>query len=316
MDNQHVNDADASGTLRFQTSDGTDLNGTLLRLAPGQIVFEVYHPRPVIRNSEVLTDVRIRSSGEPIYHGRAVVSNVVHTGLVVVCEATLSDRWAQGDLASSVHEPEHLRLACDRFFHQWQQSYRVIPELKVLIADMHSFLSDLRSWADHIELGIRSMPSGSRLDLELEVIDRLSASMVPALNSLFEKFENVATKVPPELKASHHSFVKRQLHPLVLCAPFAYRTFQKPLGYAGDYEMVNMILRDPREGGSLFAKLLNVWFVSQPPAEAHRNRIRFLTEKIRTEILRVRQSSRKTRIFNLGCGPAGEVQDFLTHSDL
>lgn len=34
----------------------------------------------------------------------------------------------------------------------------------------------------------------------------------------------------------------------MLCSPFAYRAYHKPLGYAGDYEMVNMIARDPYEG--------------------------------------------------------------------
>ena len=97
----------------------------------------------------------------------------------------------------------------------------------------------------------------------------------------------------------------------MLCAPFAWRTFTKPLGYAGDYEMVNMILRDPHEGASLFAKLLNVWFLLQPPAEAHRNRIDYLTQKLVEETVRAGTPSRPARVFNLGCGPAAEVQRFL-----
>ena len=55
---------------------------------------------------------------------------------------------------------------------------------------------------------------------------------------------------------------------LLLSSPFLYRAYQKPLGYAGDYEMVNMIARDPYEGGSLFAKVVNLWFLSQWPARA------------------------------------------------
>jgi extracellular factor (EF) 3-hydroxypalmitic acid methyl ester biosynthesis protein len=102
----------------------------------------------------------------------------------------------------------------------------------------------------------------------------------------------------------------------LLCAPFVYRTFQKPLGYAGDYEMVNMILRSPYEGSSLFAKLLNTHFWSQPPAEAHRNRITYLTEQLVHETQRVAKEGRTARIFNLGCGPAKEIQNFLTREDI
>ena len=69
------------------------------------------------------------------------------------------------------------------------------------------------------------------------------------------------------------SFTERQLHPLLLCCPFMYRIFAKPLGYAGDYEMMNMIVRNDNEGGSLFAKLLQAYILNQAPAIAVRNRV-------------------------------------------
>jgi extracellular factor (EF) 3-hydroxypalmitic acid methyl ester biosynthesis protein len=43
---------------------------------------------------------------------------------------------------------------------------------------------------------------------------------------------------------------------------------------------------------------------------AHRNRIDYLVEKLRTECAR-RVTRGKTRIFNLACGPAVEIQRFL-----
>ncbi|MBI4527579.1 MAG: class I SAM-dependent methyltransferase, partial [Deltaproteobacteria bacterium] len=106
------------------------------------------------------------------------------------------------------------------------------------------------------------------------------------------------------------------LHPQLLCSPFAYRTYHKPLGYAGDYEMVNMILRDPLEGSSLFAKTVNLWFLSQAPAEAHRNRIKYLTKLLVEETRRVARDGRPIRIFDLGCGPAGEIQKFLIQDEI
>jgi extracellular factor (EF) 3-hydroxypalmitic acid methyl ester biosynthesis protein len=112
----------------------------------------------------------------------------------------------------------------------------------------------------------------------------------------------------------HQVFARRQLHPMLLSSPFLYRTFAKPLGYAGDYEMVNMIMRDPFEGGSLYSKIVNHWFWQQAPAEAHRNRIKYLTDQITAQALRARQKGRKARVANLGCGPAHEVQRFIQQS--
>jgi extracellular factor (EF) 3-hydroxypalmitic acid methyl ester biosynthesis protein len=77
-----------------------------------------------------------------------------------------------------------------------------------------------------------------------------------------------------------------------------------------------MILRDPHEGGSLFAKLLNTWFLSQSPAEAHRNRVKYLTARLREESLRAVRGNRRLRVLNLGCGPAGEVHAFMREDEL
>jgi extracellular factor (EF) 3-hydroxypalmitic acid methyl ester biosynthesis protein len=51
--------------------------------------------------------------------------------------------------------------------------------------------------------------------------------------------------------------------------------------------------------------------VKQPPAEAHRNRIKYLTERLGLETQRVIRSGGPARIFNFACGPAVEVQNFL-----
>jgi extracellular factor (EF) 3-hydroxypalmitic acid methyl ester biosynthesis protein len=88
------------------------------------------------------------------------------------------------------------------------------------------------------------------------------------------------------------------------------------LGYAGDYEMVNMITRNPYEGGSLYAKVVNLWFLRQWPAQAHRNRIAYLRRILVQETLRSQRLGRPIRILNLGCGPVREIQEFLRNDSI
>jgi extracellular factor (EF) 3-hydroxypalmitic acid methyl ester biosynthesis protein len=140
--------------------------------------------------------------------------------------------------------------------------------------------------------------------------------VVPAINNLFERFEVVAQRIEPDMQPAHRAFGKRQLHPLLLCSPFVYRTFQKPLGYAGDYEMVNMMFRDPCEGSTLFAKMVNTYALQLPPIVAHRNRIVYLKERLLQETRRVAGQHRAMKVFNLGCGPAHEIQQFLAETPL
>jgi extracellular factor (EF) 3-hydroxypalmitic acid methyl ester biosynthesis protein len=101
-----------------------------------------------------------------------------------------------------------------------------------------------------------------------------------------------------------------------MCDPFSYRVFHKPLGYAGDYEMVNMILRHQPQGGSLFAKIINYTFLESGPVVAHRNRITYLTAMLHKESGRIAAEGRRCRVLNLGCGPAVEVQNFLREDDV
>jgi extracellular factor (EF) 3-hydroxypalmitic acid methyl ester biosynthesis protein len=160
------------------------------------------------------------------------------------------------------------------------------------------------------------MPAGDRGERERETASLIAGAAFGTLDAMFEKLEAIAATIEPDLRPAHEVYVRRQLHPLVLSAPFAFRSVQKPLGYAGDYEMVNMILRDSHEGGSLFAKVLNRWFVKQAPAEAHRNRIKYLTDQLVRETLRCRDRGIPCRVYSAGCGPAGELQAFLAASEL
>lgn len=305
--------------VSFQTSQGSELQATLLQVTRFQVVLETYSPASVLRASEVLNGFRIIAGSHPLYSGRAIVKSVVSTGNVTVCQATLEDSWLHPEAMLAALDGTALRAAFVDFLKQWQKICRILPEFKAAVADMQSFFTDLRLWLEQLELGIRSTPTGDRLQMALELISELGQETTPAIGDLFEKFESVAARLknePPEQEAAHSAFAKRLLHPLLLSSPFLYRTFRKPLGYAGDYEMVNMICRDPLEGSNLFAKLINLWFLRQPPAEAHRNRIQFLIEQITKATLQAARSQRTAKILSVGCGPALEVQRFLAASPL
>jgi extracellular factor (EF) 3-hydroxypalmitic acid methyl ester biosynthesis protein len=169
---------------------------------------------------------------------------------------------------------------------------------------------------DQVELSLGSPKTGKDGTLLVRIARELAAPLIPCVNVLFEKFECVARTLEEDVRPAHRNYMRRQLHPLVLCAPFAHRTYEKPLGYAGDYEMVNMMLRNVPDGGSLYARLVNAWFLQQAPAEAHRNRIQYLKNVLVRETARVVREGRVARVLNLGCGPAMEVQEFLKESSL
>ena len=298
--------------VTFKTVEGEALRAALGRMTQHTATFVCYNLNTILNVSEVLNEFSINFHGRTVYFGRAVVCSLVDTGGKAVCEVTLNEaHWLKGDSEALTKGSGRIAEEFNKFLQEWQKSYLVSPDFKLVVADMQTFLHDLQLWLDHVDLSMKSAVRAKGTDPKEEIVSRLAQAAIPAINALFERFEQAAKAVSHEHRAAHASYMRQHLHPLLLCVPFANRTFEKPRGYAGDYEMVNMIIRNGFEGPSLFAKILHAWFVNQPPAAAHRNRIQYLANSIERESLRIMRSGQTARIFNFACGPAAEIRELI-----
>ncbi|HSY19598.1 MAG TPA: class I SAM-dependent methyltransferase [Candidatus Acidoferrales bacterium] len=305
--------------VTFHAGGGVWLRGIPLSIARHAVVFEMYNPQVNPQLSESLGEFKIIRQDRTVYAGHAVIRNIVDAGTKLICEAALDETaWARTATTAGAAEAVKADLKKDfnKFVSEWQKSFRVLPEYKLIIADLLTFLSDLRLWLDQIESGIRSAPVAQQAKLEIEAVDQLRGPVIASLNNMFEPFEILAGKIPKDLQASHRSYGQRILHPYLLCAPFINRCYTKPLGYAGDYEMMNMIVRNKLEGGSLYAKLVNQYLLDQIGPMAVRGRVDFLHGKIVAETSRVSLTGRKAKIFCIACGPAWEAVNFIADHPL
>ncbi|MFW6119040.1 MAG: class I SAM-dependent methyltransferase [Planctomycetota bacterium] len=291
----------------FRNSQGTEGRGTLLHLTRNVAVFEVYNPYSIVQLSEVLSDVRILRGERTVYRGKAVVGNLVSTGMMVIVSATLVDAWE--DLAGLV-PGEGLREEVELFVEDWESTYSIRPTYQLAVTNIATFLTELSRWLSQAEASGGTLPEGDP-ELELEFVKEASDPLVPKITELFGEFEEEAAGVEPEESDVHKAFARRELHPVIMRSPFNYRTYTKPLGYAGDYQMVNMILRNEPEGPSIYAKLVNSFTLSMAPAEAHRNRIDLLVDWLAAEAERAAAEKRTLKILNVGCGPAAEVERLI-----
>jgi len=132
----------------------------------------------VLRTSEVITDFKIVVRDRSIYSGRAVVRSFVNAGLTVVCESPSPKPagWMSPSRRNGRQRPASIEF--NGFIQEWQKLYKILPEYKVVIADIQSFLADLRLWLDQVELGIRSAPAGDRAKVEQDVVHQLCGSVV------------------------------------------------------------------------------------------------------------------------------------------
>lgn len=184
----------------------------------------------------------------------------------------LDEGWMEVDFLAGIsaeigqRQPNaDLKSQFSEFMTEWKTGNEVIDPFKIVVADLSSMLSGVQHWLTGIDVGIRTTVTRRRQDMEREIFAKVEQRVVEEIIPSMESFEKVANEAGEAGVAVHKSYVRRQLHPIVLCSPFLFRTFTKPLGYAGDYEMMNMMLRDPYEGSSAFAKILNYALLNTEP---------------------------------------------------
>ncbi|MDR3459191.1 MAG: methyltransferase domain-containing protein [Verrucomicrobiae bacterium] len=303
--------------VTFETGGGGPVRATLLRLTRHALAFEVYNPAWIPQLSENLKDFKVIGPAGRLYSGHAVIRSLINTGTKVVCEVAIDEKaWQELALHPDGTAPKNIRGGFQEFLNGWQKFYRVGNDYKIVIADLHSFLTDVRLWLDKLELELSSLPAKERLQREQGYALELREPVLRALNGLFDRFEEISDQIEPDLLPVHRAYGQRLLHPFLLSSPFLHRTYAKPLGYAGDYEMMNMIVRNQMNGGSLFAKFMDAFLLVQAAPQAVRNRVGFLHDRIVAETGRAARLGRKAKIFSVACGPAWEAVNFLAEHPL
>ncbi len=305
--------------IRFKNNQGAEARGTLLKLSRASIVFEVYNPYSIIQLSEVLQGLTIFRGETPIYQGKAVVSSLVNTGLMLVVSAALVENWS--GLTDNLNSSSQLHAEVEQFIHDWGSAHQLAPRYQIAVGELRSFLSELNRWVEQVDAGaLPTTGNSEKKKLHNDYFRALSLPVVSRLDTLFKNFENEAKKIDDDSLAIHKIFAQTDLHPLMMRSPFFYRSYTKPLGYAGDYEMVNMMTRDEgQEGPTTYTQIVNSYYYNIGPTRAHRNRIDILVDHLtRLECTAEREGEKKF-ILNIGCGPALEIQQFIkicTHTEL
>ena len=138
--------------VSFRNSQGELSRGTLLKLENATVVFEVYNPYSIVQLSEVLQELSIRRADVLAYKGRAVVTNLVNTGLMLIVSANLLDPWTTiPDLREDVAQ---IRKDAERFVVDAAASVKIRYGYRVAVGELRSFLSDLNRWLEEVEVAL------------------------------------------------------------------------------------------------------------------------------------------------------------------
>ena len=180
---------------------------------------------------------------------------------------------------------------------------RKVFEIKDVLQGLETLVNELRASGPVGNLEDAQDFENSISEVIGQYLSRLFEQTYEQLNGLLEPLES------KEVKACYE-FFRQQLKHLIYQSPFSARSYDKPLGYAGDYEMMNYLYRNENVGGSLFAKCLHHWYVNHPNSRAVRNRADYLFGQI-TRRLAQHRATDPCGFYSVACGPAIEVSRVL-----
>lgn len=191
-----------------------------------------------------------------------------------------------------------------------ESTRNIPPEVKAQVYEIKDWLEHLMAEISQIEENINPASNKSVVNYEETIISIIAEYMGQIFPQSYNKYEETLRHYPEEIHEDAVDFLRNKLNHIIHQSPFAHRVYNKPLGYAGDYEMMNLIYKQEDVGKSLFARCLNRCYLNEPEAQAVRNRADYLVNLI-TKALKAAPKDRPYRILSVACGPAMEWQKLI-----
>jgi extracellular factor (EF) 3-hydroxypalmitic acid methyl ester biosynthesis protein len=266
----------------------------------------------LVEKGDRLEQLTVRCADGVLFQGSATVKRVAARADDLVVGVELESEGIDlGEL--------YRRGTRQSFAERWQVVNRAAqhpdmsPEFKAWVSDLHAYLEATQIFLRGEEQALRSEDRLAQKQALHQYLDEVGPQLVEHLNQASAELGRLVKDLSEEEHAIHRAYFRMNVLHLLLHSPLLRRSYEKPLGYAGDYEMMNMLYRDHAEGESLFGQALNLYAAQEGAARANINRIEYLGGRIR-EAVAAHPTGPRLRIASIGCGPAREIGALLESS--
>ena len=237
---------------------------------------------------------------------------------VIALEASDVFAIAADDLREQIDEDVEFAA---RLYHElarvisWkltEQTRRTLPQGKALThsaqldEQIRTRLHEIRSELLKLEADLAKSKGAQEERTRLnEVLDEA----MELLNSLFAN----GSAIPVSLHQDVATFLRGELLPFVLLSRVCERSYTKPRGYAGDFQVIDIIYSKEPAGSGRLGPLLDEYFLNIAVSKAVRNRRGLMVNEF-VKLLD-QSTEEKVQITSLACGPAREVFDLFGRID-
>ncbi len=269
---------------------------------------------------ERLNDLAVLFESHEVYRGAAKVRSIRGVdGSILVGAFFLDSPMNMEDVQQLRHVRERRkdpRLLFDASELAWHSGETTTHAFEAEVARLHLFL---REAGRHFESLERDLPwhvlHGEKFTpARRALVQQLEQGFVPAYIAHTERIDKALRGAPADKQAAMKAFSRALLHDTLIQAPFMNRCLTKPLGYPGDYVVMQYLYQRHFEGQTLLAKAIHLSTVFTRGACAVRAR----KDMLRDEIERVTRARAAegldTRIISIAAGPAQETFELIERS--
>jgi len=216
-----------------------------------------------------------------------------------------------GRFTSSVLDLQRLRLGATlegRLSLLREQRERLPDEWRAAVGDLRQLLEDVRFELEEIERGemrdpLRQGEEENKLFDELHV--RWGGVYVDAVTQLHAMSKGLDERAVTLAR----SYAQSMIMPLFMGSPFQRRAYEKPLGYAGDYRMMELCYTKELHGDGLFGRFLHSLGKTRTLVRAVVAREVVMREAVRRAA--EAEGEGPARVLVLAAGPAIELRNWL-----
>ncbi|MCW8861658.1 MAG: hypothetical protein OQJ87_12805 [Rhodospirillales bacterium] len=189
-------------------------------------------------------------------------------------------------------------------------SARVPAEYRNLCVDAVEFFRDLATMSNGYEKQI--VETGGTHDIALaEAVSAFETTFLPRWFGLQARSYPLAAPMmsDPKLRQAAKDFTESLVTPEVMAGPIWKQGYEKPLGYPGDFKVMNYLYEEELPGDSIYGKLVHK--LGQDISTFVNARMEMVRQAIATTVEENRGRDGSVKIVSIGCGPAREVTEYL-----
>ena len=186
-----------------------------------------------------------------------VGDQIIWTGDAVIVHGSAERIGAR--FTSGVLDLHHLRLGATldgRQAMHAEQRQRLPAQWRAAVADLRLMLEDARLEMEELERAETDDPL-RRGDEEAKLFERMRAGWGSSFYAAAEELHVMSAGFDKRTAALGRSYASAMLMPMFMACPLHRRAYEKPLGYAGDYRMMELCFTRELGGEGLFGRFLH-----------------------------------------------------------